>query len=267
MKQKYQSRLPVRIRIPGLGEAGSYLHDLLVCFELIGAISKLFATWHSGFDSFAFSNSWHVSPMPKDEKHVPRKLPSQLRSKATVDAIFEATLQVLAKAESDAPAVEKIADRAGVSVGSLYQYFRSKDSLVSALIGFHLKQRLAVLKTDLESVRGLEAEQAASLLVDKLLVAMVPRLSVERSLIRYFCRVGDLGNLTEMDGEMNSLVEDFLRSLKDSIRPVDVSLAAFIVLNALRSAVLLTMMQHPQRLSDPQFAQELKHLVISYLKK
>jgi AcrR family transcriptional regulator len=205
--------------------------------------------------------------MPKDEKHAPRKLPSQLRSKATVDAIFEATLQVLAKAETDEPAVEKIAERAGVSVGSLYQYFRSKDSLVSSLIGFHLKQRMAALKSDLESVRGLEAERAASVLVDKLLIAMVPRLALERSLIRYFCRVGDLGNLTQHDAEMNLMVEDFLRSLKDSIRPVEPALAAFIVMNALRSAVLLTIIQTPQRLGEPQFALELKHLVIGYLKK
>jgi hypothetical protein len=48
---------------------------------------------------------------------------------------------------------------------SLYQYFGSK------------------------SVRGLPTEAAASLLVDKLLFAMVQRLAVERALIRYFCRV------------------------------------------------------------------------------
>src|SRR4051812_17270929 len=62
-----------------------------------------------------------------DEDLSPRKLPRQLRAKETVDAIFTAAMQMLEKSEGAShPSVQAIADRAGVSVGSLYQYFSSK---------------------------------------------------------------------------------------------------------------------------------------------
>lgn len=68
----------------------------------------------------------------------PRKSPRQGRSIATVNAIFEATLQVL---RTDGPArlnTTRVARRAGVSVGTLYQYFPNKQALLFAALERHL---------------------------------------------------------------------------------------------------------------------------------
>ena len=64
----------------------------------------------------------------------PRKSPRQARAKATVDAIVEATTQVLLEEGYDQFTTARAAERAGVSVGSLYQYFPNKAALVSAMI-------------------------------------------------------------------------------------------------------------------------------------
>src|SRR5262245_8404883 len=67
-----------------------------------------------------------------------RKLPRQVRSIVTVDAIFEATIQVLL---SDGPIrlnTTRVARRAGVSVGTLYQYFPNKQALLFAVLERHL---------------------------------------------------------------------------------------------------------------------------------
>ena len=68
----------------------------------------------------------------------PRKKPQQRRSHVTIDTIFEATIQVLLANGLDRITTIQIADRAGVSVGSLYQYFPNKRALLAAIVKRHV---------------------------------------------------------------------------------------------------------------------------------
>ena len=72
--------------------------------------------------------------MAKRTRTAPRKKPKQERSQATVDAILVATARVLCETGYDRASTNRIALAAGVSVGSLYQYFPSKEALVAALV-------------------------------------------------------------------------------------------------------------------------------------
>ena len=68
----------------------------------------------------------------------PRKTPQQSRSIATVEAIYGATIQVLLKHGADGLTTVHVAQRAGVSVGTLYQYFPNKQALLLAVLERHL---------------------------------------------------------------------------------------------------------------------------------
>src|SRR5665213_2578909 len=96
---------------------------------------------------------------------VPRKEPRQVRSLATVEAILLATARILTRDGYDHASTNKIADEAGVSVGSLYQYFPSKESLVAALIDRHLLRMTALLETNLDVLREATLPVAARALV------------------------------------------------------------------------------------------------------
>ena len=72
--------------------------------------------------------------MSDDSALRPRKRPLQRRSRETVEAILEAAAQVFAKSGYAEGTTNRIAERAGVSVGSLYQYFPNKDALLVALV-------------------------------------------------------------------------------------------------------------------------------------
>lgn len=75
----------------------------------------------------------------------PRKRPSQRRSRNTVENILEAAAQVFEQHGYAAGTTNRIAERAGVSIGTLYQYFPSKEAVAVALLERHLtetKQRL-----------------------------------------------------------------------------------------------------------------------------
>jgi AcrR family transcriptional regulator len=68
----------------------------------------------------------------------PRKQPVQQRSAVTVDAILAATIQVLIRMGKEKLTTTHVARRAGVSVGTLYQYFPNKRSLLQAVLRKHL---------------------------------------------------------------------------------------------------------------------------------
>jgi AcrR family transcriptional regulator len=80
----------------------------------------------------------------------PRRRPRQARAQATVEAIIKATARVLIEEGYDHASTNRIAQAAGVSIGSLYQYFPSKESLVSALVDEHIHKMMTALSRKLE---------------------------------------------------------------------------------------------------------------------
>lgn len=89
--------------------------------------------------------------MPKD----PRRTPTQRRSRETVAVILEAAARILASDGADALSTNHIAEVAGVSVGSLYQYFPDRDSLVAALVDDRLARDAAAIAGALGEIGAL----------------------------------------------------------------------------------------------------------------
>src|SRR5690349_11098872 len=96
---------------------------------------------------------------------VPRKKARQERSRATVDALLTATARILVREGYDRASTNRIAEAAGVGVGSLYQYFPSKEALVAALVDRHCEEMGAVLDKSFAEVAGAPVREAARSLV------------------------------------------------------------------------------------------------------
>ncbi len=82
--------------------------------------------------------------VPKNDLR-PRKVPTQPRAIATVDALVEATARILVDDGLHGVSTNRIAEVAGVSVGSLYQYFPSKEALVMAVVERHANNVVTLL--------------------------------------------------------------------------------------------------------------------------
>ncbi|MHC8411249.1 TetR/AcrR family transcriptional regulator [Pseudomonas sp. Hz4] len=78
--------------------------------------------------------------IPPPDALKPRKTPSQARSAATVDAISKAAIQVLLDEGVRRLTMTRIAERAGVSVGTMYQYFPHKQALLYSLVEQHMTE-------------------------------------------------------------------------------------------------------------------------------
>ena len=91
----------------------------------------------------------------------PRKSPVQARSTASVDAILKATIQVLLRAGKEKLTTTRVAARAGVSVGTLYQYFPNKSALLRAALRLHVEEILAEVDRVCVAQRRQPVEQMA----------------------------------------------------------------------------------------------------------
>jgi len=99
----------------------------------------------------------------------PRKSPVQARSAASVDAILEATIQVLLQVGKERLTTTKVALRAGVSVGTLYQYFPNKSALLKAALKRHMDEVTEAIELVCHEQRGHSLEQMARALMTRFL--------------------------------------------------------------------------------------------------
>lgn len=110
-----------------------------------------------------------------------RKRPLQARSRATVDAIVEAATRVLSDQGWAGFTTNKVAEAAGVSIGSYYQYFPDKHSLVDAIIEQHFEDCRRVLKTALAGEKPLT--QFVTELIDGIIAIHSSNAGLHRALL------------------------------------------------------------------------------------
>jgi len=197
----------------------------------------------------------------------PRKSASQQRSRLTVDALLEATARILIREGFDKASTNRIAEVAGVSVGSLYQYFPSKEALVAALIDRHRREVMQVIQGELAAALNLPIEQA----VRKLVAAAVKGHRVDpklhRALTEQIPRVGRLEKVETFSRQNYALFEAYLERHRQEIRAVDLRLAAFVCVTSIE-ALTHTAVLHQKLVSDEAeeaLVEEASRLVIGYL--
>jgi AcrR family transcriptional regulator len=159
-----------------------------------------------------------------------RKKPVQARSQATVDAILRATIRVLTKEGFDRTSTNKVAEAAGVSVGSLYQYFPSKEALLIALLERHHEQMMAVFFTRLAEVAHGNVRDAIRIVVEALVEGHMRDRVLHRIVVEELPRAGRWREMLK-DAESQSIptVLFYLRGRKDELRDIDLETAAFVV--------------------------------------
>jgi AcrR family transcriptional regulator len=116
----------------------------------------------------------------------PRKLPSQRRSKQTVAAILAATFRVLDEAGGDGLTTTRVAEVAGVSVGTLYQYFPHREALLHALLADHLAAAVDALEVTAQACAGLPRAEAVERVVRAFLAEKAARAANARILNKAF---------------------------------------------------------------------------------
>ena len=197
----------------------------------------------------------------------PRKTASQERSRLTVDAILEATARILVREGFDKASTNRVAELAGVSIGSLYQYFPSKEALVAALIDRHNRHVMQAVRSELAEALNLSLEEAVRRLVSVAVKAHRIDPKLHRVLTEQIPRVGRLENVEFFNRQYFVLFENYLKSRRDEISVADLEFAAFVCVTSIE-ALTHTAVLHRKMTSVEEvnaLVEQATRLVVGYL--
>jgi AcrR family transcriptional regulator len=200
--------------------------------------------------------------IPKPRANM-RKEPRQARSRATVEAIIQAGAHVLGDQGWSGFTTNEVADVAGVSIGSLYQYFPNKLALIEAIRRKHFDDVLAVLQ------QAGESRNSPEQLVDDLVHGMISVHCINPALHRVLL---DLPNLEGSRSAYDEFHAEYLRRYRVVItahRNRRGGAADGFAAQVLSSAVEGVIHNAARRgtLKLPELKQELRKLVCCYLSR
>ena len=147
----------------------------------------------------------------------PRKSPVQARSTASVDAILEATIQVLLQVGKERLTTTKVALRAGVSIGTLYQYFPNKSSLLQAALKRHMVEVAEAVDVVCKEQIGKTLREMATALITSFLKAKMRDAKTSVALYSVSADVDGVRIVQQLGGRINKAIVRMLATSSEAL--------------------------------------------------
>jgi AcrR family transcriptional regulator len=203
--------------------------------------------------------------LPRRPKTTPRRSPRQRRSQDTVEVLMAATEKVLTRDGFARATTNRIAEAAGVSIGTLYHFFPTKEALVEALVHRMWADELAMLESRAAVLAQAPLEDAVRELVAVFVAEMKRRHVLYR---RWYGEASHLGQLDlglDLTARGTHLVRLALEQNRSRVRPRDLDFAADFVVKMVLAAVRTASRDWMSQVESGEFTEELVAMVTRYL--
>ncbi|MDB4943547.1 MAG: Transcriptional regulator, TetR family [Labilithrix sp.] len=194
-----------------------------------------------------------------------RKRPRQSRSRSVVEAILGATGERLSAAEAeDAVTVQGVAERAGVGIGSLYDYFRDREGLLAGFAAKVTEDNLRDFEELLARTRSLPLRESVALIVDHAFAIYAESPKVARSIMRIAHAVGFVP--TAIEGQ-NAFAAALGRALveRTDLPPRDFEAAGYVLTHSIMGVMLTQVWQNEAPVPREHVRNELVTMCCEYL--
>lgn len=197
----------------------------------------------------------------------PRKWPKQARSRATFDALLDATARILERDGYAALTTNHVAERAGASIGTLYEYFADGDTMVALLVAREVRQVLDALEASMNALHDEPFEPA----MRAWLGVAFDELQKRRALVReLMTNVPFLGRLPVVKELALRLVAIAASGGSRRSREVDLEghpTAIFLIPHMVRGAFLAMLLSPPKGVPREVMLDDLTELVLRMLRR
>jgi AcrR family transcriptional regulator len=193
-----------------------------------------------------------------------RKAPKQARSRELVETILTAAARVFVRRGYAHATTNRIAEAAGVSVGSLYQYFPSKDAIAVELLRRYRARLLELVAAHLATIEATSLEAAVRGLLVALLRAEGIDPALHRVLIEQVLRTDARAELLGFEERLEHLLGEVLARTATEVRARDLEIVSFVVVRVVLAMIHAVVVDRPT-LDRARVADELTRLVVGYL--
>ena len=186
-----------------------------------------------------------------------------------MDAILEAATRLFAEGGLDEVNTNQIAELAGVSIGSLYQYFPSKEAILGELIDRHSEQTIAALTAKLAEF-GEPVTRPIPDVLREIVEILLEADTIDVNLHRVFLdKLPDAGRIEQRSGEIRRVTaavrQLLLERRGDELAIGDRDVAAVVLVHALEAVTNAVVFEFPDRLRDRTLVDEITALAVRYL--
>jgi AcrR family transcriptional regulator len=197
-----------------------------------------------------------------------RKEPVQRRARETVDAILTATERIVREHDFDRVTTNEIARLAGVSVGSLYQYFPCKQALIVAVAERREGEIARLIENALLRASTMPLAEGVRVVVETTIGAHVADRALHRAVSKQVLRMGAAERLAERKRLFcfTKHIAAFFEQRRFELRVPDPQLAAFFVVQTVE-ALSDAIAEHPPAADQERVIEEMTILLVNYLSK
>ncbi len=201
----------------------------------------------------------------RHESNTARKGPKQQRGKATREAILDGMIRVLEQEGTDAATTSRVAQVAGVGVGTLYQYFANRDAILDALQDREFERAQEMMSRVLTRGAYGSDRDVARGVIEGLLELHSAAPALHRLLVVEGLRVTPTARVQAFDLRIITAIRSFLGLANVRIRRKNLDAAAFVIYQAVRATMLACLLERPPGLDSATLVDEITDLVLRYL--
>lgn len=197
-----------------------------------------------------------------------RKKPTQSRARVTFDSILQAASQLLPQLGFEGFSTDRVAERAGVSVGTLYQYFKNKDALCSALLDQMIEEEVAALNLEPADLKErYSLEEAVQILISRLVAIHSRNPGLRRLLIEFAERLASADTKRDILKRVSAKLVDFFQVYPQfQGRPrAELELKSFVLVHSIEAVLHEAVIRGLGAPQAKQLETELVLLVMGYL--
>jgi AcrR family transcriptional regulator len=203
--------------------------------------------------------------MPRAARTVQRRKPSQKRAEDTVVVLLDATERVVSKVGFHAATTNHIAKVAGVSIGTLYHYFPTKEALVAAVVHRMWQSELLAVMEHASAFQDAPLKDAIRLVVGALVAEVGKKSALYRHWYSEASHLGELATGLEMSNQASLFIQSVLESKRSEVRPRDLGFAADLVVKTALAMARTGARDYEAQIASGELAEELSDMLTRYL--
>lgn len=191
-----------------------------------------------------------------------RKSPKQARSKNIVDAVMESSAHIFANLGYEKTTTNRIAEKAGISIGSLYQYFPNKDSIFAKIIEKTLSEHRIIIIDELKKRKSESLPQVIDAIISLLVDVFIDK---KKFLQLLFVHIPRLEKTRDLLFNRNAVVQDLkahiLEFHNEEIQVENLEETMFVITNAIMGVVYTAILSDETLISPTNLKDQLALMV------